>query len=104
MQHDEELEVEDCKNVAKDSDKFQVLANMLKTACDLAMIPVSNNRKLFSKVTVTGVLVDFNSNCVVKAYKLSLDFISPNKSSLMMCDSAKVKINEAFSSLVNVIS
>jgi hypothetical protein len=89
----------DCKNYFDESDKNQVLANMMKTAADITVDAVENN-KLPSIVTVAGVLVDNKKERVVKIYKLILDYAS-NKTILYKCDEADLRIEEAFSRLLS---
>ena len=63
----------DCKELAKEYDKYQLIANMNKCAADIAYQSVLAGF-LFEKITIIGMLLDHKQEKVVKTYKLEFCF------------------------------
>lgn len=91
----------DNKELAKESDKYQVIANMIKNASDVAKAAVSKGY-LFKTITIYGLLVDYCSAKVVKTYKLEFDFES-RKSALTKCDKTELELHDAFSRVTHIL-
>jgi hypothetical protein len=54
--------------------EFQLIANMTKTSAMMAMKAISTQR-LFKKINVVGLLMDYDSNRVTKVLKMVSDYV-----------------------------
>ena len=92
----------DSKEKVKESNKHQLVANMNKCAGDIAISAI-NNGLSFNKITVLGILVDYESDEITKVYKLEQDYCRV-KSTLYKCEDASISITDGFSRVISVLS
>ncbi len=92
----------DNKEEAKERNKHQIVANMNKCAAEIAYAAAKRNI-LFSTITVLGLLVDYSSENVLKAYELKFDF-NNCVSTLKRCENLGLSITETFSRVVSVLT
>lgn len=92
----------DCKMDAKDSDKNQLIANMTKTASDIA-VNAGENGILFHKITIYGTLVNYASVSAVKIYMLELYF-DGKKTHLTRCDGLSLSAEHALERIVTKLN
>lgn len=74
-------------NVEKKLNSLKVNMNMAKTSAMVAMKTISM-QQLFKKTNVIGLLMDYDSNCVVKVIKMSSDYIA-GTTELLEADSSE---------------
>ena len=84
----------DCKEESADKDKYQLLANMNKTAGDIAYRAVIEHI-LFETITVFGLLVDYKEESITTTYKAVLDF-NNGRTMVKSCDK-KLELAKGFS-------
>ena len=85
----------DCKLSSKSSDIWQLIANMVKTAADVAYAAVKQD-KLFIKITVYGFLVDYKEAKAKELHKLTFDFKEGGqRPTLIKCESGDLQIEDA---------
>ena len=93
----------ECKMESATHDsKFQLMANMNKTAGDLANDALKQ-RVIFNKIIVYGLLVGYREKKITKAYKMVMDF-KAKKSSLEVVEEANLDIATGFSMATTMIA
>ncbi len=70
----------DFKVKYNDSNKWQLLANMLKTASQMCLRAIQAGQVLFESVKVYGLLVDYESKSAKMAACMTLDLVKQNGS------------------------
>ena len=99
----EDVELQTCagesKNIAKGSDMFQLIANMIKAAGCVAATAVQNE-KLFWKITVYGFLCNYATETVKKVHVLKLDFKN-RKSTLFNTSYNHLSIQDAINRIAS---
>ena len=63
----------DCKDNVAPSDNLQLMANMDKTVAEVAWEAINSN-KLFKKITVYGLLIDYTTNEAKMILKMVVDY------------------------------